>query len=283
MLQDIITIIQAIFFIVVSLIVIPCLIFIILSIPFIVYKILGGKYCPSIINEIATIFLGHQLLCLNKLEIKFDRKLLLKCSNLKSEDIFKILEAAKILSDESSSPLEDMSDNNKIHELHLATGRIVYNPPPMMKVGSKEYVEARISGDITDELTKGIKGQFQSRDIKVSESMTVELKGDNFKIVSLTSSQEMVINQPYTQWEWEVTPLKIGTYVLSIIVDAIIFLPNRPGQKTHIETLNEKIVVKVNPQFMISNFLENNWQYILTTIIAIIVAAIAYLAYLKPK
>jgi hypothetical protein len=154
----------------------------------------------------------------------------------------------------------------------LSSGRILFNPPEKMKVGIEERVEVRLTKDITEILTEGLKGPGapQIEPIEVGTFMMVKLTGDSFDINALSSEEQLVKPVGFTEWSWDVTPLKSGTQELHLTVTVRILIPGQDEQKIDWRVMDKQISVDVNPPHTFKRFIECYWQWIVATIISII-------------
>ncbi len=165
----------------------------------------------------------------------------------------------------------------------LAAGRILFNPPQEMTVGETERVEVRLtktsienlSNESLTEGTRG-RGEPQIESVKVGTFMKVHLTRDNFDIKALSEEEQIVLSEGFTQWEYDVTPLKDGAQKLRIDVIVRIIISNVGEQKRDYGVYEKQINVKVNPVYSTRTFMENNWQWILTTIIGLSGAIIGW-------
>jgi len=117
-------------------------------------------------------------------------------------------------------------------------------------------VEVRISQNIKEDLTKKLKGRgFPQVDkILVGTEMNVELSSDTFKIDPLSKNVQFINSSGYTQWEWDVTPLKSGNRLIHLSVAIIIYL-DKYGEKTKsLPVMEREIYVKVNYKIIFLNF-----------------------------
>jgi len=73
----------------------------------------------------------------------------------------------------------------------LPIGKILFNPPEVMKLGVEDRVEARISRDINTNLRASLKGRGtpKTEEIKISELMKVRLSGSDFNIIPLNEEE----------------------------------------------------------------------------------------------
>jgi hypothetical protein len=157
----------------------------------------------------------------------------------------------------------------------LASGRIVYNPPAEMTVDQTERVEVRISMDTAAPLTTGLKGSGEPvvESIPVGYFMRVRLVGEAFDIVALSSDEQIVPAQGFTEWAWDVTPTESGTRNLCLVVTALVKAPDAEGEKD-LPIIERRIRVHVNPGFMLSSFFKDNRAWIFTAVLVPLLAAL---------
>jgi hypothetical protein len=141
----------------------------------------------------------------------------------------------------------------------LPLGQIMYNPPTEMTEGIKERVEVRISQSLDEDLRAGLRGRGvpNVENISITSSMKTTLSGDDFKIAERSESTQRVFFGGFTQWEWDVVPLKDGQKTLYLSVAAI--FETEHGEKAKSYPVMEKVIaVKVNPDLH-----HINWELIL--------------------
>ena len=166
-------------------------------------------------------------------------------------------------------PAPDLSKIVEEELSRLPLGKILFNPPEKMKVGVKERVEVRIAKTIKENFEKELKGKGipQIEEIKVGTFMTARLKGDSFNIEPLSDESQLVSGDGFTQWEWNVTPLKSGLYKLYLSVAVRIKIAGIGEEKKDYPVFEKEINVKVNPIYSVKKFIKSYWQWIITTII----------------
>lgn len=160
------------------------------------------------------------------------------------------------------------SDLNRIinEEIkQLSIGQILFNPPEEMTEHIKDRIEMRISQNINEDLTEGLKGRGipQIEQVRVSTVMTAKLSGDDFKIKPLSDMEQPVLASGYTQWEWDVTPLKAGRKILQLSVAASINVDTFGEKKKSLPVMEKEIYVKVNPK---ARFEKIDWYKIIGAI-----------------
>ncbi len=157
----------------------------------------------------------------------------------------------------------------------LSPGRILFNVPHEMRQGVTEKVEARLTKAITEDLSKGLKGKGvpQIEDIKLNTLMSVRLNGDkdSFDIKSLSHEDQIVEGEGFTQWEWDVTPLKFGGQSLSLTVTIRMKMPTYGEERKDYPVFEKQISVMVNPWHIVCKFVEDYWQFIITAMLVPII------------
>jgi hypothetical protein len=145
----------------------------------------------------------------------------------------------------------------------LSVGKMLYNIPEEMKAGIKERVVVRIASSVTTDLEQGVKGKGKpvEEQIKVGSLMTVKLHGDNFEIKPITNEEQVVTKTGFTEWSWDVLPLKSGKQNLSLVVSVRLKIPNFGEEKKDYPVFDKQINVKVNFLYTAMLFLKNNWQF----------------------
>ena len=162
----------------------------------------------------------------------------------------------------------------------LPMGEVLFNAPKEMKVGETELVEVRISQNITENLTKELKGRGEPeiRETKVSPYMKVRLAGINFDIDPQNGAEQIIERDKYTHWEFHVTPLKSGLQTLKLTYYVIIPFQGADRQKEY-EVGDWEVSVNVTPMGLLKCY----WQFIVGTLIAIIALIISIIGIRKKK
>lgn len=167
----------------------------------------------------------------------------------------------------------------------LRNGRILYNIPEYMKVGQTEIIEVRIEKSTTDVFVKNLQGSgnYEIGDIKTAPLMKVKLicEGNKLQVVEVSDAEQIVIDNHYTQWVWDITPLKSGQAFISLIVSFKLSIPNQVDKYQDYVLFNKQINVKINPLFSLSSFIAKYWQWLFVTIL-MPVATFVYKKLSKP-
>lgn len=168
---------------------------------------------------------------------------------------------------------EPKTDLSKIVEEEfnkLAPGLIAFKIPKEMKVGVEEEIEVRITRKIKEDLTEGIRGRGepQVEEIRVGTFMKCQLMGKNFDIQLLTDEDQPVVGEGYAYWLWDAVPLKSGIQTLKLVVAVRIKLPGHDEEVKYYPIYEREIKVNVNLWFSFCRFVENNWKFIITTLVS---------------
>jgi hypothetical protein len=161
--------------------------------------------------------------------------------------------------------------NNKVIKQTNAysEGRIVYKIPDIMKVRSTYKVLVRISkSKASVSIYDSLSGDIRTSKIPITENMEVKLvdvspKDDKaFDIEELDNAIQMVENgDTYTEWSWGVTPIRVGSSNLKVVVSVI----HNDSRKDVVYEDAVKVERDIPVQTMF--FIKKYWQVFLTSII----------------
>lgn len=163
----------------------------------------------------------------------------------------------------------------ELEKLHL--GQVVFNSPEEMRVGIRERIEVRISQqEFIEGLTEGLKGRGTPiiEQISVGTFMKVRLTGDDFDIKALSHPEQVIMPGEFTQWDWDVVPLKSGSHVLHLCITTRILIPGYGEEKRDYPVMEKDINVEVNLQYSIIHFIKSYWQWIVSTVMVPIAGGI---------
>jgi hypothetical protein len=149
------------------------------------------------------------------------------------------------------------------------TGQIAFNAPRAMRLHQKERVHVRISKRFIADMLETMprKESLLKDTVLVGDIMLIKLLGDDFKISSFDDEEQGVMDDDYTQWEFEVTPLKSGVRDLYLKVGMVYNVPVLGKTKKYLPVYEKQISVEVNVWQQIAGFSVKNWQFIAGTIV----------------
>jgi hypothetical protein len=149
----------------------------------------------------------------------------------------------------------------------MSDGRVVYKIPERMKIRETSKVLLRISkSKATVSVYDNLDGTVRTSEIPVTQTMEVNLidpsPADNksFEIVPDNNAVQIVDDgETYTEWSWNVTPVRAGSSSLKIVVSVI-----RDGNKKDV-VYEDSVVIERDLQNQISFFWGKYWQWLIGT------------------
>jgi len=150
----------------------------------------------------------------------------------------------------------------------LSEGRIVYKIPDVMKVRTTYKCLVRISKSTNVvSIYDSLKETVMTSVIPVTSTIEVKLldisPADNkaFEIVDGNSGIQLIEDgDTYTEWSWNVTPVRVGNSRLKIVVSVI-----RNGNKKDI-VYEDSVEVQKDVWVQIGFFFKKYWQIFMTAI-----------------
>ena len=160
----------------------------------------------------------------------------------------------------ANSQLKTINDVNN-------QGVVAYKIPSEMKIRNTSQVLVRISKTKTN-IYLNLRVTAVTSAIPITQTMEVKLidpspsDSKNFDIIPDNDAIQIVDNcNDYTQWTWNVTPLKTGKAKLKIMVSIII--DGDKKEKVYEDTVMVKMDVTKEATFLLSEY----WQWLFTTLI----------------
>lgn len=150
----------------------------------------------------------------------------------------------------------------------LSEGRVVYKIPETMKVRTTYQVVLRIAKSrATLSVYDSLKDKVITSVIPVTPVMEVKLIDASpedhkaFEIKEDNSARQIIEDgDTYTQWSWNVTPVRAGTSKLDIVISVV-----RDGEKKEV-VYTDTVIVKVDFFAQIIFFIRTYWQWIVGAI-----------------
>lgn len=172
-------------------------------------------------------------------------------------------------------------------KMDLKLGRLAFEPKKDMDQGREEKVFVRISPQSKADLSKGFKsGPPTIQAIQVGPTMRASLSysAEDFTVMQVGDASKIVdVDRPYTDWEWEVTPLAGGNKTLRVVVYADLMLPNGKPEPYEAFVGSALIHVHVRPAYVVGKFLSTYWQWVLGSPILAGAVAWAWIQIQKTK
>ena len=126
-----------------------------------------------------------------------------------------------------------------------------------MQAGVSERIVVRIAPENVDAqiLAAGLVGST-IESLSVSKFVKVKLIDDGseaFDIHAINSEEQFIPLHDFSQWSWDVLPLRRGTFKLRLLVTVRVKDGEETGDKD-LPVYYRKICVKVNPVFSLKRF-----------------------------
>lgn len=145
-----------------------------------------------------------------------------------------------------------------------ARGLVAFNPPSEMKVGTTERITVRIARDLAeDTIKKGLRGRgaVEIEQIEVGTFMRARLFGDGFEITTRSDEGQVVLENRFAEWLFDVLPVESGRKTLSLHIALRLKLPSTE-ETIDLPVLARNIAVQVDPWWTAKRVATTNWQWI---------------------
>lgn len=162
----------------------------------------------------------------------------------------------------------------------FAKGLIAYSVPDEMTVGENYSVKIRITKDSTEKKTlivgdtkipindTTINTTITIESIRISSVMSASLSSNtNFNITTKSTEIQNIEEFGYTEWEWNVMPLKSGDNPLKLIIKVRIVSEDGEKSFKDIVVFEKNILTKTNISYSFKNLINKYWQWSLSTLI----------------
>lgn len=146
----------------------------------------------------------------------------------------------------------------------LKPGWFAYDPEPIMRQGQKYRVLVRVSPEAKQPSTPYPGTPPVVESIRTSGVMTAELEHEpeSFHVQRIGSARQPIV-PPFTDWQWDVTPLKSGRRNLNVVVTAVIRLSDGTQEESQVVVKTATISVSVNPLYVAGEFWASHWEFVL--------------------
>ena len=143
-------------------------------------------------------------------------------------------------------------------------GQLIYSLPDTMRVGINHRVVVRIiNSQVETNISEGLTHTSEVVSIRTSSTMQVEMVDANkaFLITSSNSQIQIVDSIEYTEWIFDVKPIKSGNHPLNIVSSII----TDDGRKD--KTYSHTVYVKMNIVSQSKSFWQEEWKWIFSSLI----------------
>jgi hypothetical protein len=130
----------------------------------------------------------------------------------------------------------------------LRAGHLVYRPPSPMRLNDWRRVVVRVSGPLVPpDFEKDLPGSgaVRNRNVRVGSDLIADLTGTDFNIVRVGSDdgRRTLATGTFTEWQWDVQPLRSGPRSLSLTLHVRLQDGGPPVDvRTYVETIDVQVV-----------------------------------------
>lgn len=132
-----------------------------------------------------------------------------------------------------------------------------------MTVGAQERITVRIGRkEAETALTNKLKGRGapQIEEVKVGTFMSAQLYGDDFEISSRSDKGQVIPDNGFAEWTFDVIALEAGKKSLTLQV-SVRYKIGGGEETTNLPVLTKDIAVQVNHWWKAKRFMSSNWQW----------------------
>jgi hypothetical protein len=150
----------------------------------------------------------------------------------------------------------------------LTRGQVLFNAPDAIDFGDQALVEARISKDLEQQLSAGLKGSGSPilESVDVSPFVSAELIGDDFSIQPPGPIDQVLGGDRFTEWTWLVEPKTSGDHVLALRVTLRFQLDGQRQEQRQATFIARTIRVHGNPIEQALDFVTQHAEWLATSI-----------------
>ncbi len=159
----------------------------------------------------------------------------------------------------------------------LVKGKIVYEIPAVMKLGTTSVIKVGIAKSITPDVAARVERDRNTTvtELKVNDTMDVDLISEEagaFEILrrqprAELSGWQVIGGDTASEWIFSVTPRQSGTHKLRLIASVRLNDPQNQNQAKTFNVYEDDISVSVDYFYHATQFVKGYWQFLLTTLL----------------
>lgn len=158
------------------------------------------------------------------------------------------------------------TESEKINR--LVRGSAAVSAPSRATQGESFTVHLRVSPNRLGAVMQGLKEEFPENQtvkgkpgIQLTPRMTASVAGMGFEIVTNGAQTQAVSATEPTTWSWEVKPLEAGLHTLTFTLSGFLSIEEKEVSRNFYQYV-QKVDVEVDP----GGFMQQHWQWLLTTL-----------------
>jgi hypothetical protein len=152
----------------------------------------------------------------------------------------------------------------------LSKANLAFVMPGEANVKSKIRAQLLISFDLlAEDLARElrIEGEEFTGEVLVSRVVLAKLTAPAFTVDPITPERQAVSQTATTEWLWHLTPTATGTHEVFLTITAFVYVDEDNFVERHIRTFEKVIIVEVEPQQVLLDWLAQYWQWLFTTLL----------------
>jgi len=119
--------------------------------------------------------------------------------------------------------------------------------------------------DLQPTIEHSVVGLEQDFVILVTQVVRADLRTDDFDVINITPIEQALSKTQSTQWLWKLRPLRTGNTEVILTVTAIVKTDFGNSQR-QMKAFEKSVDVTITKGQVIHNFINENWQWLLSTL-----------------
>lgn len=159
----------------------------------------------------------------------------------------------------------------------LVKGKIVYDIPAVMQLGTSSVIKIGIAKKMTEDVTTRVEREESTtvQDLRVNDVMDVDLISEKAGAFEISRQQpraelpgwQAIGGDTASEWIFNVTPRQSGTHKLRLVATVLLNDPKNQNQPKSFNVYENDISVSTNYFYYASEFIKGYWQFLLTTLL----------------
>lgn len=141
----------------------------------------------------------------------------------------------------------------------LILDRVLFNPPPVLKIGRPVTVELGVYQNLKGEVMRGLLARniccFNREQVAVTLKADLQVSG--CQVLLMGAPQVVVDGAGYLGWEWEILPEISGLAWINLRLEIIVCFVEYGEWKKSLLILDRDVGIKKNPWFAWRRFLKH--------------------------
>ncbi len=143
----------------------------------------------------------------------------------------------------------------------LALNRVLFNPPPVMKIGRATTFELGFYQNLKDEIMRRLLERSVCLFKRAQVDMTIQAELDvaGCQVLLLDAPQPSIDRSHYLDWRWKVLPEIPGMGLINLRLETSVRFAEYGEQKKCLLILDRDVRIKKNHWFTLCHFFKKSW------------------------